>query len=46
MRSKGMKKVNQNYEKISIEIIPLSVNDVIATSGPFNGEPDDTDDWF
>lgn len=35
------------YEEVSIEIIYLSSEDVIATSGdqPFDGEDSNTGDW-
>ncbi len=46
MRSKKMENINRNYEKISIEIIPLCTGDVITTSGAFNAEDDNTEDWF
>lgn len=47
MRSKDMEKLNKNYEKVSIEIISLCTSDVITTStGAFNTEDDNTEDWF
>ena len=35
----------EKYEVVTIEIIKLSVEDVIATSRPFDGEDDNIDDW-
>ena len=35
----------KKYEQIEIEIIKLSLNDVIATSNPFDGEDDILDNW-
>ena len=37
----------QKYEELSIEIIKLSCEDIIATSKPFDGVGDDVDgdDW-
>ena len=36
----------KKYEEISIEIIKLSMEDIIATSKPFDGEDDEIgSDW-
>ena len=36
----------QKYEEISIEIIKLSIEDIITTSKAFDGEDDNIgDDW-
>ncbi len=35
----------KKYEEINIEIIKLSINDVITTSNPFDGEDDSIDNW-
>ena len=36
----------QKYEELSIEIIKLSLEDIITTSRPFDGEDDEIgDDW-
>lgn len=35
----------EKYEVVTIEIIKLSIEDVIATSRAFDGEDDNIDDW-
>lgn len=33
------------YEKISVEIIPLYASDIITASGSFDTEDDNIEDW-
>lgn len=35
----------EKYEVVTIEIIKLSIEDVITTSKPFDGEDDNIIDW-
>ena len=35
----------EKYEVVTIEIIKLSIEDVITTSKPFDGEDDNIRDW-
>ena len=40
-----MNEIHLNYEEISIKLISLAENDVITTSGAFDGEDDEIGDW-
>ena len=40
-----MENFKLGYEEIKIELIPLCEEDVIATSGAFDGEDDEIGDW-
>lgn len=33
------------YERVDVEILQLSTDDVITTSKPFDGEDDNVGDW-
>ena len=33
------------YERVDVEILQLSTDDVITTSKPFDGEDDNVNDW-
>ena len=33
------------YERVDVEILQLSADDVITTSKPFDGEDDNVGDW-
>ena len=33
------------YERVDVEILQLSTDDVITTSKPFDGEDDEIKDW-
>lgn len=35
----------KRYEELNIEIIKLSLDDVITTSGPFDSTDDKIEDW-
>ena len=40
-----MKITKHSYEKIEIEILLITDNDVISTSRAFDGEDDNVGDW-